>query len=405
MTFLRVFTILFAIVLPSVAVAGPLSTPLTDRSVAGDWKSSGGTGIVCFQTVGDAKAYDQVVGQNISLSDDLISKIATLETLEHWEKRAESFDRTHSSAELLEILRKRLLITAPLIAVQLDAVAERIHQGSWQQSGVLEPTHDADPQRPLDQLAPECRQIQLVVRVNSVVEAGQMPDIHVYFDARLFEKLDPLNRAMLEVHERLYVLGRQVGHGDSMRTRLLVRTVFDEDFWKAAEIDSPSMAMKIQNRFDYQLGNYIDIFYSFLKSKDVTPFSPASRFQSLYQVVHKLSARLHACLQNNVPPKQDCRANLFEQKFLATLTDEEQFMYVYRWILTRSAGSALPNSETVAVEWKDREMKVRSAFAMLGACKLIQGNAPAEVPFLAAARYCQDRSKALSQSPMGKDRN
>lgn len=405
MTLRAALFILFSLVLQDLAVAATSSNPSTVRRPAGDWKSSGGTGIVCFQTPEQAKSYDKTVAQNVALSDEMVSQMTSLETLEHWERSNESFNNSLPADSLIKNLNQRLLIAAPLIAVQMDAVAQRIHRGSWQQTGLLEPTHDADPQRPFSELPAECRQIQLVVRVNRVVEAGEMPDIHVYFDSRLFEKLNPLNQAMLEIHERLYVLARQVGHADSFRTRLLVRTLFDENFWKTADVDARSMAMKLQSRFDYHFGNYIDIFYSFFRPENPKPFSPSARLQSLYEMVHLMKDSLHSCFEAKKVAPEECRQEIFAPAFLARLTDEQQFVFTYRWILTRTAPAALPNSEVTLIEWQDIEMKKKAALGMLGACVVIQQRVSLGVPFVAANRYCENRAKFFSPTPKGKDQN
>ena len=393
-----------------------LTATIQRAPAGGDWKSSGETGVACFKTVEDAQEYDLVRVANVPLSDEMVDKIASLETLEHWEKKSESYPTDLSANELLSLLQQRLRRHASIVAVQLEAVASRIHLGSWEQKGILEPTQDAIPERPIEQL--ECRQIQLAVRVNQVTEVGQMPEIHVYYDPRLYNKLNSLNQTLLRLHERVSVLCRQVGHHDSFRVCLVVRRWFDENLWAREKENPAGLAMSLQNLLDHHLGNYIDIFNVTLQKKTIQPFTPSSRFNSLYKVVHFFSEQMEKCMgplgdskewtEEKAPQIQKiriaCMNAAFADDIISRLPDEQQFAYVYRWMLTQKASKFLPNSELSVIEWKDPEMKQLADQGMREACHLIQNRIlPQSQVYVPAARYCSQTE--FNQSPTGKNQN
>lgn len=355
----------------------PLPRPGSIRSTSGgDWESSGGTGVACFSSPEEAQRFDKSTTSGEPISDDIISSIDSLVTLEYWERKNENFSSGKDAAEILARLQRRLKLNAPIVSRQLEVVADRIHIGSWIASENLEPTQDAQPEKPIvTPETPDCRQIQLAVRMSQKTGVEQVPSLQVYFDSRLLAKLDALNRAMLELHERFYVLARQVGQANSRRTRMVVRRLFDENFWARTATTPGQLAMSVQNSMDFHLGNYIYIFSSLIPlTSEIALGSPQSRLMSLKSTIDKLSAALKVCVTlngNEGPALQRCKSELFtSSSFTDQLNAEETFVYLYRWRFNPQFPHFL-NNEITMIDWHDDiEMQALARQALGEACSL-----------------------------------
>jgi hypothetical protein len=395
-----------AILLVLAGLSPSLSKALSEGG-GGDWQSNGGTGVACFKTPEGAAAFDRLNLAKQALDDQTIRQISTLITLEHWEQRKENYPTDLSREQILARLQKRLQMSAPLFSVQLALVENRIHFESWAAKVQLDPTNDAEPERPI---TGNCRQIQLAVRRHIPRPVDQLPELHVDFDLRLWNLLSPLDQAMLELHERIYVLGRQVGHSDSLRTRRLVRGLLDENFWTLEADDPPAMARKVQNWLDFHLGNYVNILFSVMEpSPTPKPFTPLERLATLRTLVEKASAAKKVCMVKGGGTAEDCDSEMFTPKFGGTLTGAESFILTARWVFPRFFPN-LPNTELFMVDWQDEEMKAIGARAFKYNCwgfyTLMEDGRDRGPKFAAAVRYCQDSGIGpITPAPKETDQN
>lgn len=356
-----------------------LVTIFASPSLFAGWGSGGGSGVACFKRVEDAKQADVYLNQKKNIPRALKDRIESLVTLEYWENYPPStpFVQSDSREKILSLIRERLQKYSPLFYFRYELVKDRIDFAQWKENAELPVIEDRTTLQPVEKTHPHCRIVQLVVRWARST-AGKVPEVRVEFDSTLFGKLDAFNQAMLQVHEEFYLLGKETPEihvsSDTLRTHVAI--LLSERFWKlVGDMPTPASASrKVQLLLNMIFGDY---FLFFMDDESEKPsaipsgYNQYSRFESFKSVLVRVRARKQECMQRRtdldlLPPiekNEVLNACSFEAldplRLSDSLTDEEAFVYMSRWILDYF--EHIDNSENLMVWNRKNPGEVTSA--------------------------------------------
>lgn len=209
---------------------------------AGGSFSGGEDGVVCFP---DAPTAEAAV-ENGVLKSEYKSKVSKVYAAEYWEGAAAEnpcnarirFKSYRTSAgnlrarDMISFAMLHLGIYRPNLVKRLDEIETLIGFDRWDAVTAVEPVDDSEISESPG--GGYCRMSQVPKSSNCrVVQLARRDQIgpkkyRITFDAELYRKLDPLNQAMVQLHERVYLLGSLLGHKRSENTRFLVMTLFED---------------------------------------------------------------------------------------------------------------------------------------------------------------------------------
>ena len=130
---------------------------------------------------------------------------------------------------------------------------------------------------------------------------GVETPITLYFEPRIWERLSPLNRALLIYHEEIYAMMQFLGIHTADRARGVVRRFFSWRYWLTLQTNYPDQALR-SRAFQADLGPDFGDYYKFFANQ-VNPVAalgplatPASWYTSYFQASNNFNDYLRACL-------------------------------------------------------------------------------------------------------------
>ncbi|MFZ3229830.1 MAG: hypothetical protein WA160_06470 [Pseudobdellovibrio sp.] len=315
----------------------------------GGWGSSGGGGgVACFDSVARANQADEYIDANIAIPKNLKKHIATLVTLDYWEwQQKQSFKLIVPSSEnyekIISEVKSSMAFTAPLFIYRLLQVSQLIETSSWIGKESIQRIYDANP---TENLTDNCRLVQLVARYTKDKynkgdgPSSHLPIVKIEVDNDLFMQLDPLNKAILVLHEQMYLLGQILGYTTSDNIRPLVMNFFSENF--LAKPTDISLSFEMRRRLVYYFGDYLMFFGD--DQKVTGPIgSQESRFESFYSMLKTIREKIDACnynYQKNSKTKQDKKSlplckdiSMNPSENEKWLSEEMSFLFISYYIM------------------------------------------------------------------------
>ncbi|MBL7543176.1 MAG: hypothetical protein JNL11_05135 [Bdellovibrionaceae bacterium] len=269
--------------------------------------SGGGGGVICFTSANDAKAADVYLNDHITLPEAILDK-GRLQVLESWEmdqqKHAIWTARPGDTWEThLENVKNALRDRLPLFMYRLDQTSDWIKQASWEKVDHLQLLEDA---KPIYSIPDTCRRVQLVVRYSEGNNArgdgpvDEAPKLKIIFVKEYFDRLSITDRAMLMLHEQLYVLGQSTGQLTSDITRAFIRIFFSNDISGTPPREmflyrSPTEQFVRTSLIQY-FGDYIVYFNKSEFLSKGEPFTPQRHFYMYLQQTLRIRIKMSACL-------------------------------------------------------------------------------------------------------------
>lgn len=392
----------------------------------GGWGSSGGGGgVACFQTQEQADQAEKFLQQGQVLPADLKQKMQELVILDYWdwkqEKRFELFTPIQSTGlNILHEVQDRVAEIAPLYIYRLRQGAELIDFSTWEKKANLARIEDATPGKPLPA---NCKIVQLAARyTKEVFESGAGPSRHrpvvkIEYDEDLVRRLDPINFAILILHEQMYFLGQMTGHSNSNEIRPMVMRFFEKDL--SNPMPEISHQFYMRPALVYYFGDYVIYFADDEHMKiDGPAFSQDARFASFYGMLMEIRSFRGKCDRGELTPEQKgqwpgIRSGKYECIDIAMsplrnekwLTDEMAFLFTAYYFLDQSLNRIL--AEVLMTPSKDPRFLARSAQMAQYVCGWTMFNQQGMSAQLLAQKtlnYCKQLVANL-RAPMEKDQN
>lgn len=393
-----------------------------ESNSGGGWGSSGGgSGVACFRTDSDAEVAQKYIARNEALPHDLIEKMQSLEVLDYWEwkqyQEYEIIDASGKSTEqILNLVQKNMSVSLPLFAYQLEQAGAAIEIAQWDPKVSVPRIFDADPKFALPD---NCRLVQLAARhTKESYKAGngpsdKTPTVKVEVNKDLYQRLDNLNKAILIVHEQLYLLGQMTGHSKSNDIRKVVMNFFNLELDKVHPTSKTRMRMR--TNLIYLFGDYVK-YFSADQGFVAEPFSQESRFTAYTKLNEELRRRMGLCIAGNLPKEEmiewipgkknhTCVDYVMNLNILQKwVPDEWAFVYVASYIIDQSMGFLnseymfTPFADPVYVERANKHIEFMCGYVKREKSKWFH-----EELIEKTLRYCEGALKALS--PKGKDQN
>lgn len=200
--------------------------------------SGGGGGVATFNNAKDAEIARKLIAEGKPLPKNLL-KNAKIRTVERWEMdHTESLkpfknDNGDSWPTLHAKAKDNLRILSSVTFRLLNQVSDWMAFAEWSAIDALPNLPDATLRH---QLGDREVRVQLAIRLsegNSLPGKGPTRDrikLKVIFNKTLFDLLDPLDQAILVLHEELYALAQAAGNNHSDEIRPLVELFFSEYF-------------------------------------------------------------------------------------------------------------------------------------------------------------------------------
>lgn len=265
---MKLISVLFLLLVLTACSDNEQGSPQSPFRLQGDWESSGGDGVVCFESEVDRKKYESQIQAYNQLGNIPAEVKYTVETLEGFEMQplianselviSKDLKQLKDSEKIVSQVVDRLRMFVPVFAQKLDLALEHINIGRWHASNkeILD-IDDSTPMRPIGE---NCVIVQLADRQTQSKES-HLPKAEVYFRQDLYEKMDALNQALLKTHESLYLIGRETGHTNSDDIRKVNIMLFSENFYEVPpDIYFSQQAREFQGHFISYFGDYIRFF-------------------------------------------------------------------------------------------------------------------------------------------------
>jgi hypothetical protein len=261
---------------------------------SGGWGGSGGSGVVCFE---DQRTAKKAIRWGY-LRDKYYSKIKNIYVLDYYEHKGDNFFPLNSPNETSEQYLERILFTyiyplAPYFTTQLLEAINAITQEQWINNNKLKFLPDLarenayeEPPRPIPS---NCARVQLVIRY-SKHRVCKKPYLFMDVNSKLLEKINELNtpeiatinKAFLILHEALYLIGSEIGHGSSYYIRSFTNQLLSKD-----NLEMYQRLSKAMNNDNYQAQSFLSalevwnfsqsqILY-LKKTKSTPPYTKQSR--------------------------------------------------------------------------------------------------------------------------------
>ena len=285
-----------------------ISLGFVESTLAKGWGSSGGGGgVVCFLSQNEAIEADAYINAGQALPKVLLNKIESVVTLDYWDWQKTDGGtlldfKSKDYKGIVTEVESHVSFSAPLFIYRLKQAGDIIRFNSWQNVQDIPRVMDATPK---GELPANCRLVQLVRRLsnnNNLLGQGpvsKIPEVQVEFNSELFDLLNPLNQAILVMHERVYFLAQSNGIDSSDLIRPFVMMFFQQELM-AGKIDKDRPYISPNNRRDirYSLvnlfGDYIIYFGDDIKVTGAIG-TQESRFNSFYQLNRNLRGLVAKC--------------------------------------------------------------------------------------------------------------
>ncbi len=353
----------------------------------GDWESSGGDGVLCFKDEATKNKNKDLLA-NPEDYKKIPKDQVTLKALEFYEFLSDDhkaeftlWSELKSNEDHKVILGKvldRIRTYSPVFVQKLDLVLEHIQVETWVPREKVLNVEDSTPYRDLES---QCELIQLADRQTQSSE-GYLPKAKVYFRADLFESLDEMNKAVLILHEALYLIARETNHENSDLVRLANVMLFSDEFEDGlSEIPYFSQqAKEIQAFFIKYFGDYIRFFIKeefYLNPKDYSKIKYANNYTrsvSMIQMNYEMREYIVSCMKAFTP--QGCKDRLMLGPDLLSIvnTEEKSFLFLMNYFFD-AYGMLYTNSEQLYVlNFKDPQAQDDNIQFQLGSsCGHLEG--------------------------------
>jgi hypothetical protein len=350
-------------------VAENLSRPLNATQTSeGGWESSGGDGVACFKDNGAAKIARAELTESGFLSSKTRKEIQSIVTLETWDflqlkpsdnskvqylselLKRKSFSlaseilQIKNAQQILEVVLNNLNPSVPLFNLRIKMVAKSAPLSSWIGSTQIPQIDDSTPARPIDNESP-CVLVQLADRKTKSIE-GKLPETQIVYDKELFDKyLSETDKALLVLHEYLYLIGKEGKHKNSDAIRRINSYLFSTDIFNLG-VDLKYLsnkALAMRQIIGYPFGDYMRFFrLEDIIKNDHLSFQD-SRYNALISLMDKARTSKTSCLDKNGFDKKSaheqnkllnfCQREVIENNpdLWNSLTDEEAYIYLARF--------------------------------------------------------------------------
>lgn len=387
-----------------------LGVSFSHRAQAGGWGSSGGgSGVACFANKAQADQAKILVDSARPLSVQLKKQMTSVEALDYWEwaqnKPYSLYDFKSNTADgIIAEMHSHAQFFAPIFIYRLQQSAQIIRTTDWSSKKSVPRIYDA---KPLHELPNNCTLVQLAARyTKESYKSGEgptvlVPTVRIDLDQDLFNKMTPLNQAILIIHEQMYLLGQTTGADTSDPIRPLVMTLFAE------ELSDRKLRSDLVNTF----GDYTLFFGEDYKVQGILG-SQESRFNSFYEILRKVRSKIQLCHESkgltlsiktvqDRHQHQECLASSMNPHTLQEELNEEQSFVFLIYFIADIASHAF-NSEVVIAPLQNEVFKEISRDRIQQFCSYLreEGDQFSIKKMIAKAKvYC------ASQSPMGIGRN
>lgn len=209
----------------------------------GGWSGGGGTGIACWRNTEDARKAQYARAQNFPLPKELYERIITLEVTEFWENHDKKFVQPllneTSDGYLNRILNFYFSNILPSFKTKLEQALLQIDLSEKKLSigQHLIQIEDTGPIKNYTkkEITDYCSVVQIAIRyartINGLVESKLLLDIGLYNklglrDGVLRREEQVINKALLQLHESLYLLGYSLNQSTSEKVRSMSSYLF-----------------------------------------------------------------------------------------------------------------------------------------------------------------------------------
>ncbi len=310
-----------------------------DSGRSGGWGSSGGgSGVACYR-------------------DTTKKEMQSLVTLEYWEwdenKPFELFKPKSSDFKgILKEVDARISLEAPLFIYRLRQASQIIEMSDWSKKTNIPKINDVKPTRKIPN---NCELVQLAARYHRDPEikigTGPMtkiPEVVIDFNIELFEKLDPLNQAILVLHEQMYLLGKTIGHRTSDEIRFLVMRFFEKDLENRAKVKNLNFDLRFV--LSAYLGDYV-LYFSDIGLPS-SPLTQESRFNAFIEMLVKFRKDVELCDKKGGDVKRCSDLAMQDiEGHLKWFTEEMTFIFYVHYVLDLMYGFV--NAEIILAPLKD----------------------------------------------------
>lgn len=336
---MKIFLVLFLLFITVESAFADRGGSGRDSGRSGGWGSSGGgSGVACYK---DATKKERI----------------SLVTLEYWEwsekKPFELFKpRSSDYKGILKEVDVRISSEAPLFIYRLRQAAQIIEISDWSKKNEIPKINDVKPAR---EIPDNCQLVQLAVRYHrdpemkvGVGPMTKIPEVVIDFNSDLFGKLDPLNQAILLLHEQIYLLGKTIGHRTSDDIRFLVMRFFEKDLESRAKVNNLNFDLR------FALSAYLGDYVLYFSDVDLpaSPLTQESRFSSFIKMLVKFRSDTGAC-EDKGGDIQDCKDRSMRdiEGHLKWFTEEMTFIFYVHYVLDQMFGYV--NAEIILAPLKD----------------------------------------------------
>ena len=381
------------------ATAAGLFFPLA--SLAGGFSGSGGgSGVLSFKSNTEAAMVREMIaeGKVIPSRGLKTGRLRTLERFEMDSKGTAPFSLPPEAKwqDYLAKAYQNVRMLSPILARRLEQISEWMEFGDWQHQSALGLLGDANPRHALSENEVA---IQVALRLsngNSKRQDGptlQKVEIKILFDKRIFDLFDPLDQAILVLHEQLYALGQAAGLKSSDEIRPLVILSFS-DYANNLQLRSRGGLLPVgsiplfKEKLATQFGDYAMFFADLGKIPNTRPRTADRHFNLFVEVISELREGMRSCLGSGMAPS-DCGPRvLLAYGKRDDLSDEKAFVFMSYFLLEKNL--RIINSEALINDKLSEEEFVSNldfACAELRKASLrIKDHSPG---LTAAMRYCK----------------
>jgi hypothetical protein len=324
----------------------------------GGWGSSGGgSGVACYK-------------------DNTKKEMISVVTLDYWDWQAtKPFELfTPKSTEYQGILKEvdgRISMHAPLFIYRLRQASHIIEISDWSKKTNIPKINDANPVKKLPE---NCELVQIAARYHRDAEiitgngpTSKVPEVRIDFNKELFDLMDPLNQAILVLHEQMYMMGKTIGHHTSDDIRPVVMRFFEKDLNNPAKIRNYKFDLRIY--LSSYFGDYILYFSDIVLN--ASPLTQESRFNSFMEMIKTLRKRIHECSAKGTAIVE-CKDFVIADTAgnLKWLTDEMAFMFYTNYILDMA--NQIINSELIIAPLQEENFRKTAQERLTYTCQIMR---------------------------------
>jgi len=363
----------------------------------------GGGGVAQAKTAEDTALLRSALERRKALPEDLLSRLK-IRTLEHWEMEKKgvkpfAIPKDATWETVLEMAKENIRAVSPMLLQRLNMAEEWMSFADWQEFQGMGRLHDASTKFELDSNETP---IQLALRFSEGNNGpGDGPArgrlrLKVVFNKPVFDRMDPVDQAMLVLHELFYALAQATGHQNSDQIRPHVRVFFSEQLVKLRRLSENGLypvepIPMIRKKLIETFGDY-PLFFSSADLNSRGEAKSADRHRSVFvEVLTKLRETMRSCRESGLEGPV-CAEKAFrafgEKSMQGELSDEQAFMFVAYFALEMRMNSF--NAESLSdAQRSPQELAeaLKVACAQIDQIEAITDESKSL--FRAALRYCR----------------